>query len=99
LTLMESRAVIISNRLGLHARAAARFVQRASQFTSAVQLAREDTDQTADGKSILEVLMLAAPLGTRLMITATGPDEGRALDMLAELVEHKFGEEVSDGLF
>jgi len=53
----------------------------------------------ADGKSILEVLMLAAPLGTRLLIKADGPDEGRAVDMLAELVDHKFGEEVSDGLF
>jgi phosphocarrier protein len=91
--------VVISNRLGLHARAAARFVQRASQFTSSVELVREDTDQMADGKSILEVLMLAAPPGTRLVIRAAGPDEERAVAMLAELVDQKFGEEVSDGLF
>jgi len=96
---MKSKTVIISNRLGLHARAAARFVQRASQFSSNVELVREDTDQMADGKSILEVLMLAAPIGTRLLIKADGPDEIRALDMLAELVEQKFGEEISDGLF
>jgi phosphocarrier protein HPr len=96
---MQAKTVVISNRLGLHARAAARFVQRASQFTSRVELVREDTDQMADGKSILEVLMLAAPLGTHLMIKADGPDEGRAVEMLAELVGQKFGEEVSDGLF
>lgn len=96
---MLTKTVVISNRLGLHARAAARFVQRASQFTSSVEVVREDTDQMADGKSILEVLMLAAPPGTRLLIKADGPDEARALDMLAELVDQKFGEEVPDGLF
>jgi phosphocarrier protein len=96
---MQAKMVVISNRLGLHARAAARFVQRASQFTSSVELVREDTDQMADGKSILEVLMLAAPPGTRLVIKAAGPDEERAVAMLAELVDQKFGEEVSDGLF
>ena len=96
---MQAKMVVISNRLGLHARAAARFVQRASQFTSSVELVREDTDQMADGKSILEVLMLAAPPGTRLVIRAAGPDEERAVAMLAELVDQKFGEEVSDGLF
>jgi phosphocarrier protein len=96
---MQAKMVIISNRLGLHARAAARFVQRACQFTSTVELVREDTDQMADGKSILEVLMLAAPLGTRLLIKTAGQDEERAVAMLAELVEQKFGEEVSDGLF
>ena len=99
MTIMQAKTVKISNRLGLHARAAARFVQRAAQFTSSVELLREDTHQRADGKSILEVLMLAAPLGTCLVIKASGPDEIRALDMLAELVDQKFGEEVSDGLF
>ena len=60
---------------------------------------REDTEQTADGKSILSVLLLAASRGTRLIIRATGTDEERAAAALAELVEQKFGEEVSDGLF
>jgi phosphocarrier protein HPr len=96
---MQAKTVVISNRLGLHARAAARFVQRACQFTSSVEILREDTDQVADGKSILEVLILAAPLGTHLLIKAEGADEVRAVDMLAELVDQKFGEEVSDGLF
>ena len=89
----------ISNRLGLHARAAARLVRRATQYTSEIELLREDTHQAADGKSILSVLLLAASRGTRLIIRATGSDEDRAVAALAELVEQKFGEEISDGLF
>lgn len=96
---MQQRNVTISNRLGLHARAAARLVRRAAQFTSRVELVREDTEQVADGKSILGVLLLAAPSGTRLLIRAEGADEDRAADSLAELVEEKFGEEMVDGLF
>ena len=96
---MQERKVTISNRLGLHARAAARFVHRAAQFTSRVELLREDTLQKADGKSILGVLLLAASLGTRIIIGTEGADEERAADMLMELVERKFGEEVSDGLY
>ncbi len=90
---------MITNRLGLHARAAARLVRRATQFTSSVELVREDTNQTADGKSILSVLLLAAARGTWLIIKTTGEDEERAARELAELVEQKFGEEFSDGLF
>lgn len=89
----------ISNRLGLHARAAARLVRRASQFSSSVSLLREDTGETADGKSILSVLLLAASRGTSLIIKTDGDDEARALDALVELVEQKFGEELSDGVF
>lgn len=89
----------ISNRLGLHARAAARVVRRASQYTSKVLILREDTGQEADGKSILSVLLLAASAGSSLIIRATGEDEERAANALAELVEQKFGEEFSDGLF
>lgn len=89
----------ISNRLGLHARAAARLVRRASQFTSTVQLVRGDTNETADGKSILSVLLLAASRGTCLIIKTEGEDEERAASALVELVEEKFGEELSDGVF
>ena len=96
---MQERRVIISNRLGLHARAAARLVRRATQFTSSVEIIREDTNQTADGKSILNVLLLAASRGTSLIIRTEGPDEERAASELVELVEQKFGEEISDGLF
>jgi phosphotransferase system HPr (HPr) family protein len=96
---MHERKVTISNRLGLHARAAARLVRRATQYTSEIELLREDTRQAADGKSILSVLLLAASRGTQLIIRATGADEDRAAAALAELVEQKFEEEISDGLF
>ena len=96
---MKERKVTISNRLGLHARAAARLVRRATQFTSQITLEREDTGNAADGKSILSVLLLAASRGTCLIIRADGDDEQRAVDAIVELVEQKFGEEVSDGVF
>ncbi|HKQ03644.1 MAG TPA: HPr family phosphocarrier protein [Blastocatellia bacterium] len=96
---MQERRINISNRLGLHARASARLVRRATQFTSRIELERDDTGQRADGKSILSVLLLAAARGTWLIIRAEGEDEARAADALAELVEQKFGEELSDGVF
>jgi phosphocarrier protein len=96
---MQERTITISNRLGLHARAAARLVRRASQFTSSVELLREDTGEAADGKSILSVLLLAASCGTSLIIKTEGDDEERAANALVELVEQKFGEELSDGVF
>ena len=96
---MQERRVTISNRLGLHARAAARLVRRAAQFTSDVELVREDTGETADGKSILSVLLLAASRGTSLILRVSGDDEQRAADELVELFEQKFGEEASDGVF
>ena len=89
----------ISNRLGLHARAAARLVRRAGQFSCEVELVRRDTGESADGKSILSVLLLAASSGTSLIVKTTGEDEDRAADELVELIESKFGEEVSDGVF
>jgi phosphocarrier protein HPr len=96
---MRERTVTISNRLGLHARAAAQLVRRAAQFSSSVTLIREDTAESADGKSILSVLLLAASRGTSLIIKTEGDDEERALSALIELVEQKFGEELSDGVF
>jgi phosphocarrier protein HPr len=96
---MHQTTVTISNRLGLHARAAARLVRRAALFNSRIELLREDTGQFADGKSILSVLLLAAGFGTTLILRAYGEDEVRAIEAIAELVEQRFGEEVSDGLF
>jgi len=96
---MQQRRVTISNRLGLHARAAAQLVRRASYFNSSVELLREDTGETADGKSILSVLLLAAACETCLIIKTVGDDEERAVNALAELVEQKFGEEIPDGVF
>ena len=96
---MQERKVTISNRLGLHARASATLVRRATQFTSNIELVRADTGQTADGKSILSVLLLAASRGTEILLKVTGSDENRAADAIVDLVEQKFGEEASDGLF
>jgi len=96
---MQHRIVTVSNRLGLHARAAARLVRRAAQFTSDVELIRQDTGEIANGKSILSVLLLAASRGTCLTIKTSGEDEERAADEIVELIEQKFGEEVSDGVF
>jgi len=87
---MVARSVVISNRLGLHARAAARFVHLAGGFQSRVMVARGE--RTVDGKSILGILLLAASLGTAIDVCVDGPDEGAALDALCALVETGFGE-------
>ena len=87
---MTSRAVVVSNPLGLHARAAARFVHVATRFTSQVRVAREA--RVMDGKSIMGILLLAAARGTTLTISADGPDEGDAVNALAHLVESGFGQ-------
>jgi phosphocarrier protein HPr len=84
--------VTIVNRLGLHARAAAKLVRAAAAFRSTLKLVRLDRGTAADAKSILSVLMLAAARGTELLITAEGPDEGPALDALCQLIGGGFGE-------
>lgn len=88
---MVRREVEITNAMGLHARAAARFVQVATRFRSRVQIARDG--RLADGKSILGLLTLLGSQGTRLLISADGSDEQEALRALVELVEARFGEE------
>ena len=87
---MVERTVEIMNPLGLHARAAARFVRTASQFTSKVTVSKEGT--TIDGKSILGILFLAATSGSELTITATGEDEEEAVKALVTLVSNGFGD-------
>ncbi len=87
---MSSREVEIRNRLGLHARAAARFVHTAGLFSSRVSVTRDG--RTMDGKSILGILLLGASRGTRLVLSADGPDEGECLAALISLVEGGFGE-------
>ena len=89
---MVECGVTIVNRLGLHARAAAKLVRAATNFRSSVRLARADRSATADAKSILSVLMLAAARGTELKITAEGEDEREALDALCGLIAGGFGE-------
>ncbi len=83
--------VQISNALGLHARAAARFVHLANSFRSRITVAKEGT--RVDGKSMLGLLTLAAARGTRLRLAADGEDEATALAELADLVRARFGEE------
>jgi phosphocarrier protein HPr len=85
---VTSRDVTVVNALGLHARAAARFVRLASQFASQVRVTRGA--RTMDGKSILGLLLLAAARGSVLTITAEGPDEAEALAALAALAERGF---------
>lgn len=80
----------IVNRLGLHARAAARFVQVAQRFDSEIRLVRDD--RTVNGKSIMGVMMLAAGRGARLTLQAEGSDCEDALDALRTLVAEGFGE-------
>jgi phosphocarrier protein len=87
---MTQRQVVVSNDLGLHARAAARFVHLATQFTSQIRIGRDT--KMMDGKSIMGILLLAAARGTMLTITASGPDEAAAVEALARLVESGFGE-------
>ena len=85
-----TRRVQIRNRLGLHARAAARFVHTANGFRSRVTVTRDS--RTMDGKSILGILLLAASQGTWLELQADGEDAAAALDALSLLVERGFGE-------
>lgn len=92
---MTTRDVVVPNRLGLHARAAARFVQTASRFRARVLVRRES--RTMDGKSIMGMLLLAAARGTTIAISADGPDEAEAVAALASLVESGFGEEPWNG--
>jgi phosphocarrier protein HPr len=88
---MVSRQVSVSNALGLHARAAARFVHRASQFTSRIRVTKGG--QTVDGKSILGLLLLAAARGTTLDLEADGDDAQAAMDALVQLVDAGFDEQ------
>ena len=88
---MIRREVEVMNRLGLHARAAARFVHLANRFQSRVQLSRDG--RSMEGKSILGILLLAASQGTKLEIWADGPDEAECVAALAALIEGGFGEE------
>ena len=87
-----TREVVVPNALGLHARAAARFVQTAARFAAQIRVSRGGP--TVDGKSLMGVLLLAASQGSTLRIDADGPDADAALDALAALVAAGFGEAV-----
>ncbi len=89
---MICRELAIRNRLGLHARAAARFVHTASRFRSRVTAGRDG--RVMDGKSILGILLLAASQGAAIEVTVEGPDEDQAMEALVSLVEGGFGEDL-----
>lgn len=87
---MIDTEIEIINKLGLHARAAAKFVHTANRFKSKITLGRDS--RQIDGKSILGILMLAAGQGTVLQLRIEGPDEQDACRELKELVRDRFGE-------
>ena len=91
---MESCQLSILNALGLHARAAAKFVHTAGRFTAHIKVARGDRE--VDGKSIMGLLLLAAAHGSSIRITADGADEHDAIGALCGLVERGFDEGPAD---
>ena len=88
---MLCETVEIINDLGLHARAAAKFVECTGHFESSFLISKEGRE--VDGKSIMSVMMLAASKGTKITIQVEGRDEEKALCALKDLIANKFGEE------
>jgi phosphotransferase system HPr (HPr) family protein len=89
-----TRAIVIRNEQGMHARPAEMFARQALQYESSIELVFEC--QRVDGKSILHLLTLGARKGSQLVIEADGPDAQEAVEALAELVEHGFAIEDAD---
>lgn len=87
---MIRQPVTIINKLGLHARAAAKLVGTASQYESSILVSKDG--RTVDGKSIMAVMMLAASKGSEIELIIEGPDEAQARDALVELIGDYFGE-------
>ncbi|MBR9827215.1 MAG: HPr family phosphocarrier protein [Oceanospirillales bacterium] len=87
---MIEKQLTIINKLGLHARAAAKLVTTASQFQADIRITREDRE--IDGKSIMSVMMLAANKGTKIQLSAHGEDELDALNALETLINNRFDE-------
>jgi phosphocarrier protein HPr len=88
---MLTKKLTIINKLGLHARAAAKFVARASRYASHIEISRDT--KVVNGKSIMGVMMLAASKGTLIQLRADGEDEVDALADLENLIANRFGEE------
>jgi phosphocarrier protein HPr len=89
-----SRDIVVSNKLGLHARPAMQFVDLANQFTSNIMVKKGGEEPVdADGKSVMQMIILAATEGTTLTIEADGEDAEKAVKELVELFNSKFGEE------
>lgn len=90
---MRELNVLVTNSLGLHARAAAQLVRLAGRFSSKIIIHRVDNGVEANAKSILSVLHIAAGLGVELKLRADGPDENVAVEEIGKLFAGKFGED------
>lgn len=88
---MIEKKITIKNKLGLHARAAVKFVNLANRYSSSVKIVKDGNE--VDGKSILGILTLAASQGTPIKLVVSGRDENLAMKALCELINNKFGEE------
>jgi len=87
---MIEKEVFIRNKLGLHARAAVKFVNLANRYSASVKVIKDDTE--IDGKSILGILTLAAVQGSSVALRISGKDEDEAMKALSTLIKDKFGE-------
>ena len=87
---MTEREIEIKNKLGLHARAAAKLVHTAARYKADIKIRKGDEE--VDGKSILGILLLAAGRGSSILLKADGPDERDALDAIENLIDAKFDE-------
>jgi phosphocarrier protein len=88
--LVKNKKIVISNKLGLHARAAAKFVRIAAGYQSEIMI--NSGNQEVSGKSIMGIMMLAAGKGTEINLVTAGPDEEEALIALENLILNRFGE-------
>lgn len=88
---MIEKTLTLRNKLGLHARAAAKLVQLSESFQSEIRIIKDNTE--ANGKSILNVLLLAAPVGTALLFRVSGEDEADAIAAIESLIEARFEED------
>ena len=87
---MKKKDLLIENRLGLHARAAAQIVKAASGFSAKILLSKDGIE--VDGKSIMGIMMMAAAKGSTILVSAEGDDEEKALEGMERLFKEKFGE-------
>lgn len=86
----EIQVATIKNELGLHARAAAQFVQTAAKYQAEITVSKDGEE--VNGKSILSLMMLAAPIGSEIELKAEGDDARELLESLLQLIDNKFGE-------
>ena len=89
----KETSLIIHNQKGLHARAAAKFVNITNKFESEINVSKEKEKENVSGKSIMGLLMLAAVKGTTIRITAHGNDASQVLEEITRLIDNKFDEE------